>query len=250
MATTSTRVWAMAMGSTAMLIVAAGCASGMGRGDKSAFTAFAKHATLPAVEAPVVSAPVVDGNMDGVYAKATPLSFVFLDGSAKAPKAKTLAYFVSSADTLFIFVKCDTATPDRLQKVSPEADIWHRDYVEVFVTPCADRAGAFAHFAASASGMVHTGKSSKDGEELVPTSRMKAGVKVTKTGWTAEFAIPFADLGVQPGKVNKVWVANIGRLAQAEGEDVAWCPIGQSESFGPAKFGFLWLDAGTVDNSK
>lgn len=250
MATTSTRLWAMAMGSTAMLIVAAGCAGGMDRGEKAGFAAFAGQSKLPAVEVPVVSAPVVDGNMDGVYAKATPLAFVFLDGSAKAPKAKTLAYVVSSADTLFIFVKCDTAAPDRLLKVSPEADIWHREYVEVFVTPRTDRTGAFAHFAASPSGPVHSGMSGKNGEEPVRTFRARSKVKVTKTGWTAEFAVPFTDLGVQPNKANKVWVANIGRLALAEGEDVAWCPIGQSESFGPAKFGFLWLDAGTVDNNK
>jgi hypothetical protein len=245
----------MAIGYVAVLAMAAGCAGGMGRGagggDKAGFAAFVKQSKLPVAEVPVVSAPALDGDMDGVYAKATPLSFVFLDGSPGAPKAKTTAYVVSTADTLFVFVKCDTAKPDQLKMGTTAGDdIWHDDYVEMFLAPSTNRAGTFLQFATNPIGTICDGKVSEDGADSSWTSKVKVKAKVTKTGWTAEFAIPFADLGVQPGKVNKVWVANFGRFAQAEGEDVAWCPTGQRESFGPTKFGFLWLEAGTVDNAK
>jgi hypothetical protein len=77
---------------------------------------------------------------------------------------------------------------------------------------------------------------------------MTAKTQLGKEGWTAEVGIPLADLGAEAGKVSRVWVGNFGRLAQAEYEDTAWCATGQSESFVPSRFGYLWLAIGTVDN--
>lgn len=248
---TGTRSLLIAVGCVAFALVAVGC-SGAGSGGGAGMAAFVKQAKLPVAEVPTVSAaPKLDGDMDAAYAKAKPLSFVILDGSAGAPKAKTTAYLVSTADTLFIFVKCDTAKAGEIKKdaTARDGDVFKDDYVEVFLCPGTDRAGTFYQFAVNPAGTIIDVKTDKAKEDKGWDSKAKAAAKITKEGWQVELAIPMSDLGVQPGKLNKVWVANVGRFAVAEGEDLGWCPTGRRQSFTPSKFGFLWLDAGNVDNS-
>ena len=81
---------------------------------------------------------------------------------------------------------------------------------------------------------------------------MKVATKVGKKAWTVELIIPFKEMGVKAGKINRAWAVNFNRMAYLlEGtEDTAWSPTGGDDSHVPAKFGALWLDAGTVDNTK
>lgn len=236
----------IAVASLAML-TAVGCGS-----QKADFEAFCKTAELPAVWVPLVDAPVVDGVMDDVYKQATPLTFVLLDGSTDKVEATTLTYVVSTGTTLNVFIECKTSDVTGIQAFAEDRDagIWSDDYVEIFLNPTNDRSAAYLQFGINPISTVADTKHSDGAEDPEWDGDIAVKAVIGKTAWTVELSIPFSELGAAEGKVNKVWIANFGRMDQITGEDMAWCATGGTASFIPEKFGYLWLEAGDVDNSK
>ncbi|MCD6365537.1 MAG: hypothetical protein J7M14_06640 [Planctomycetes bacterium] len=229
------------------MLTAVGCGN-----QKAEFEAFSTTVELPATWVPLVDAVVVDGSMDDVYKQATPLTFVFLDGSTDKSETTTLTYVVSTKTALNIFIECQTSDVTAIQAFTEDRDggIWSDDYVELFLNPTNDRGGTYFQFGVNSIGTVADIKHADGAEDSEWDADIAVKTKVGQKAWTAEISIPFSELGVSEGKVNKVWIANFGRMDQLTGEDVAWCATDSTSSFIPGKFGYLWLEAGDVDNSK
>lgn len=223
--------------------------------EKSAFDAFAKSCGLPVARAPLVAkAPVVDGAMDDAYKLATPMAFKFLDGKAEAPKAVTTAYAVCTADTLFVFFQCAAPNTPKLVANVTEHDghVWEDESVELFLDPANRRASPIMHVLVNSKGVTCDGKDTDGDMDTDWDPKLAVRTIVDMEAWTCEIALPFAELGLKSGDVPRVWAANFNRMARLTGgtEDIAWSPTGSKISHVPEKFGWLWVDAGTVDNSK
>jgi hypothetical protein len=220
------------------------------------FEAFAKKQEVPCVRVPVLGqAPTVDGVLDDVYKKATPLKFKFLAGGEGKPTAATTAYAVSADKELFLFLTCESPDMDALRADVREHDgqVWQDDSVEIFLDPTNKReVDGYMHLIVNALGTTAEAKGPKGDEDFSWTPKLRVKTKVDKKSWTVELAIPFAEMVKDPARMNRVWAANFNRMAFLfEGnEDTAWSPTGGTDSHVPAKFGCLWLDAGAVDNSK
>ena len=221
----------------------------------AAFEAFKKLQQVPAARVPVVAAPMVDGVMDDVYKKATPLKFQFLVGGDAEPTAATTVYVVSTAKELFIFYNCESPDMDALLADVRDHDgaIWQDDSIELFIDPTNKRQiDGYAHFAVNPLATTYEAKGAKGDADTSWDPKFRVKTKVGKKAWTMELAIPFAELVKDAAQVNRVWAVNFNRMAYLlEGnEDTAWSSTGGTDSHVPNKFGCLWLDAGTVDNTK
>jgi hypothetical protein len=221
-----------------------------------AFEAWAKKQSVPAAFVPLVEkAPELDGALDDTYKLAKPISFQFLAGGAGKPNAKTTAYMVSTADTLFIFLACES--PDMSSLVANVRDhdgaVYNDDSIELFIDPANKREmDSYVHVAVNSLGTLYEAKGPADAEDTTWNPKIKAKTKVDKKSWTVEMAIPFDQLVSDVKKLNKAWAMNLNRMAYlVEGnEDTAWSSTGGTSSHVPTKFGALWLEAGKVDNAK
>ena len=221
----------------------------------TAFEAFSQASELPVARVPVVAqAPKVDAVADEVYKQATPLQLGFITGGNAKPTASTTVWAVSTADELYMLIRCGTSDPDMLLADVQQHDgqVWQDDCVELFIDPTNERTADYMHIMINSIGTTAESKGPVGGLDPSwnPDFRVKAAVG--KKEWTVELAIPFSELTGAKGKVNRVWAVNISRMAYLiDGdEDTAWSPIGTTASHTPERFGVFWLDAGNVDNVK
>lgn len=222
-----------------------------------AFAAFQKAQQVPVARVPVVSAaPKLDGVLDDVYKKsATGLKFKFLLGGDAGPTAATTVYVLSTTKELFVFYNCESPDMDALLADVRDHDgsVWQDDSIEMFVDPTNQRqVDGYMHFAINALGTTYESKGPKDDADASWDPKMQVKTKVGKKAWTMELAIPFTELVKDAKKINRVWAINFNRMAYLiEGpEDTAWSPTGGTDSHVPSRFGCLWLDVGSVDNTK
>ncbi len=225
-------------------------------GDK-AFQAFAKKLSVPVVKVPVVAkAPKIDGVLDAVYKKkATPLKYKFLAGGSAKPTAATTVYVLSTKAELIIFFECKSPDMDALLADVRDHDgqVWNDDSVEIFIDPTNKRqVDGYVHIAINAVGTTAESKGPAGAQDSSWNPKLRLKTKVGKKAWTVEVAIGFKDLVPDPKKINRAWAANFNRMAYLiEGnEDTAWSPTGGTSSHVPGRFGCLWMEAGTVDNTK
>lgn len=221
----------------------------------AAFEAFKKAQNVPVARVPVVSAPQVDGVLDAVYKKATPLKFKFLAGGEAEPTGATTVYAVCTAKELFLFYNCESPDMDALWAEVRDHDgaVWGDDSVELFIDPTNKRQiDGYVHFAVNALGTTYEAKGPKGDADASWDPKLRVKTKVGKKAWTVELAIPFAELVKDPAKLTRVWAINFNRMARLleADEDTAWSPTGSGDSHVPTKFGVIWLDAGKVDNTK
>ena len=76
-------------------------------------------------------------------------------------------------------------------------------------------------------------------------------MKAEKDAYHVELVVPFADLGTRPGRINKLWRINVVRNAHLDTgqETTSWVDMGDYDAHQPEKFGWLWVDAGSVVNA-
>ncbi len=209
----------------------------------------------------VKTPPVIDGKMDEAYLKlATPITTVLLNGSKNKPAFSTTAYVLSDKEYLYVYTRCMTPFPDGvLAKIQKrDQNIFHDETVEMFLDPTNFREDMYFHILVNAIGTTGDIRNRND-PSWNPALKVKTG-RDPKKAWLMEIRIPFADLGVKQGKVNKIWSFNLNRTARPEPkpplgiddveiEDTAWSPTYSSSSHRPQMFGYLWLDAGNIVNT-
>ena len=158
-------------------------------------------------------APTVDGRLDDeAWRHAAPVStFVTPDGApASRPVEVRIGY-----DDVTLYVAMDSRDdPGALvaRETTPDGPVWADDSFEVFLDPDRDRATYF-QLATNPLGTPFSlrGSREKDGRVTLDTTwdpHWQVAVGRGEQGWSAEFAIPFADLGAQPGGA---WGLQIGR---------------------------------------
>jgi len=134
-------------------------------------------------------------------------------------------------DALYIGMTCFAAVLDPVyQRLSDfaaratehDGPVWRDDSVEVFLAG-PDTPEAYLQFALNALGTQYEGKQ-MDGKWDAPWQVQCA----TDTGrWTAELAIPWATLGLDPAAGEALW-ANFCRTNVAVGEHTSWSPVTSS----------------------
>jgi hypothetical protein len=219
--------------------------------DNDAFEKWHKSVKLPVVRVRTVAdAPKVDGRIDDVYKKhASPLKFSYLDGFGGRIDEPTVAYIVTDGKKLYFAVHCKTENPDRLVCQTTERDkgVWKDEAVEIFLDPRNVRKlKNYYHIMVNPAGVTQDAKKQKDN-----SWNPDLDVKCTKdkSSWTMELAIPFTELGIEPGRMNKVWALNLTRSARDPddpwmAEETGWSPTKSRTSHMPSMFGYMWLDAG------
>jgi len=222
-----------------------------------AFQAFAKKQSVPTARVPQVKkAPKIDGILDPLYKKeATPLSFRFLAGGQARPKATTTVYALTTDTDLIVFFNCGSPDMDALLADVRDRDgqVWNDDSVELFIDPTNKRApDGYRHIIINSLGTTAEAKGPGGAEDYSWNPKLRVKTKVGRKAWTVEVAIPLKALVADVKKINRVWAVNFNRMAYLiEGtEDTAWSPTGAASSHVPARFGCLWMEVGTVDNTK
>ncbi|MCK6472107.1 MAG: hypothetical protein L6R28_10205 [Planctomycetes bacterium] len=205
--------------------------------------------------------PKIDGKLDELYEqKATPVSLVLISGKKTPPVFNTTAWLLCDKQYLYVFTRCQTPFPDAVLAKITERDnnIFHDETIELFLDPTNSREDCYFHIMVNAIGTTGDIRNNSD-----PSWNPRLTVKTArdaKTAWLMEMRIPYVDLDIRAGKLNKVWSCNINRTARPEPkpplgiddveiEDTAWSPTFTDSSHCPQMFGYLWLDAGEVVNT-
>ncbi len=213
-----------------------------------------KTIKLPVGRVPLVEKPPeIDGQADEAWRQAAGvLRFSFIDGFGGGVAEPTTAYVLSDKENLYIFVKCAKHDPERLiaRATQHDGDVWQDEAVEFFIDPQNTRDHKYFHIMVNSAGVCADVKR-KNAVDADPSWNPALTVKCAKdkTGWTLEMKLPFKELGVQPGALNKIWSLNLTRSAHDPDEpdmveDTAWSPTRARTSHKPSMFGYLWLDAG------
>jgi hypothetical protein len=238
---------------TALLVILAAAASGCGgqgelSGQAARFADFRGGKDAPTYRAVLVeAAPKVDGEMDPGYEAAEPIRFVFINGARRSPKAPTTARLVCTRDALYVLFRCRYTDPGAVQwsrRVHDEA-VWHDNNVEVFLDPTGTGGSRYYQLTVNVGG---TTSDSYARQQNAWDPKLQVATKVRPGEWTAEVKIPFDELRLQRGRINKVWRMNLTRFTLAPAEDTSWCVLGDYNSHVPGRFGYLWVDAGEVLN--
>ncbi len=242
------RLLAMALAS--LLVAMSACAVRPPvSGQAAQFAGFRGGADLPSYRAVLVGqAPVVDGEMDLAYGAAEPIQLVFINGEDRKPEAPTTARAVCTKDALYVLFQCRYREAGAVQWSHRTRDdaVWNDNCVEIFLEPTGAGSGSYYQVTVNPGGTV---ADSFARDHKAWNGELAVKTKVAPGLWTAELAIPFSQLSLPGGKVNKVWRMNLMRFNLAPAEDTSWCVLGDYSSHVPSRFGYLWVDAGTELNA-
>lgn len=220
------------------------CACSCGAGEEGA--------APPSVQVPkLAAAPEFKAELAGEFwEKAARLgAFRKLDGAAGEPAQQTEVRIATTAEALWIGVRCIEADPGGLKAQQDVRDtaIWMDDGVELFLKTSPEGAEPYYQIGVNAAGTLfdaHRKLEMWDG----PGIRATAGR--AKDAWLAVVEIPLKTLTAEtPAKSGEAWRLNVVRVrpkhegGKGQEEETAWAPTGTSSSHVPEKFGFAYLEA-------
>jgi len=177
-------------------------------------------------------APVIDGQLTDPSWRtcAQLLPFIRMEGDGLA-EAQTRALVFYDDAALYVGFRCDEPDMGKLVANNPTRDgaLWHDDCVEVFL----QRSGAagFCQFIVNTLGTTYEARD----EETSWNPKIRAAAFKGKGYWSAEFSVPWSDLGGAP-KAGDTWKANFCRERKVKTELSSWsCARGRFVI--PAGFG-------------
>ncbi len=211
-------------------------------------------ASLPSLLVPTLErAPELDGKLDdecwGRAAEARLRYALSGEGAPADPPASAL--LARDDRTLYVAFTCDEPLADRLARgpAAAEASAWTQDRIEVFL----QAQGGFCHFGVAASGATAGERFVETRSALYPnwhspaaTSRpdvakpqFQAAVSAEGTTWTAELALPVAEVG--PLQAAQPWRAQLCRARLVAGDEQysTWSYVPGEKFAVPEQFGHL-----------
>lgn len=207
---------------------------------------------------PNVQVPKLDGGPElkadlagDFWAKAARLSaFRKLDGAAGAPAQQTEVRVATTADSLWIGVRCLESDLDGLkaQRDVRDTAIWMDDGIELFLKTSAEGAEPYYQVGVNAAGTLFDAHRKL---EMWDGAGIRAATGRAQDAWLAVVEIPLkaltSETPAKPG--GEAWRLNVIRVrpkhesGKGLEEETAWSPTGQSSSHVPEKFGFAYLEA-------
>jgi hypothetical protein len=182
---------------------------------------------------------VVDGKLDEP-AWQTAISVGGFTLYGKPTKSEPPTFWKATYDDRYLYlgITCDEPSLDKLQPVPQARDahaVFSGETIEIFVDPNHTQ-GTYYQFAANAAGSTYDSR----GEDPVWNAATEAATTRTATGWTLEFAIPWADLGMRPRPGGLLGI-NVCRDRQIDGKQwTNWSRVIHG-FHDPPRFGHLIL---------
>jgi hypothetical protein len=199
---------------------------------------------LPELKVPeVADPPKIDGRLDDSAWKEAAVATDFRLANGDVPKGRARLLVAQDAKNLYVAVECfeDEAALKALRTRIAEHDgdeIWTDDVVELFLDPM-NRRQAYYEIIVSARGTTW------DAWHAVPNHpdkswepRYAAAVKVGKTSWAAEFALPWSMFD-RTANSESAWAFNVLHFRPAAQELLFWSPVFSRTAHTPEKFGTL-----------
>lgn len=202
----------------------------------------------------VTKAPEIDGKIDEVYtSNAKAMKFVFIDGTEGSPKEPTTAYVINDKENLYVAVRCAKPDPEKLVAKQKDRDggLWRDECIDITIDPKNTREEKYFHITVNPLAITYDARD-RDDISWNPEIEVKCGKQPGKA-WIAEVKIPFKELGLEAGAINKIWSFNIARTARDPArrgwtEESAWSPTGVESTHVPKMFGYLWMEIGSKVN--
>jgi len=188
------------------------------------------HELLPWLRVPATSSTVtLDGVLDEPCWRGAAQTGAFTTMSGGAASLRTVARIAHDGARLLIAVVCSDPTPDKLRRECsrPDGEVWTDDCVEVFVDSDLDLS-TYYHFIVNASNVRRDEVC--DIRKYPPydaswDSTWEAGVNIGAGGWTAEIAVPLAELGVNVERDVPIGL-NLCRSSTTGGGQQCWVATG------------------------
>jgi len=192
--------------------------------------------------------PTLDGRLaDECWRRAALLADFTLAARAELPRNQTQAYLLCSEQTLYVAVICHEWVLDPAQQVlhkfrasvkERDGAVFDDDCVELFISPASG--AQYSHLAFNALGTKY------DGRLLDKTwnGAWEVAAAVENGRWTAEVAIPLAEVGVESREGARLRF-NVCREQKARGENSSWAPV-KGGFHEPASFALGVLGPGVV----
>jgi hypothetical protein len=173
------------------------------------------------------AAPVIDGTLDdAAWQNVDPLApFVALAANDAKLTAQTQAQVTFDAENLYVAVRCDEPNVNRMDIVGKAHDdpVWNGEDVEVMIAP-PGRTAPFYHFMLNPRG-VHWDALNGETATLSYDPEWRHATRVGAKEWTAEMAIPWAALEMDPPPPGTELRANICRQRRHARELSCWSPM-------------------------
>lgn len=232
--------------------------------DARAFEQFACSSDLPAYRAPLVAAPEADARRGACYSRAAAGALGHIDGYPAPPLRKTEFRVVCSGEALHFFVRCRYRGKGELaaRHTAYGSPVHADNSIEIFLEPAGRGRPPYFQICLNTRNArcdicnpVPPGHTWRPGAAAQAARwrprRIRSAVRAEKGFWSAELTVPFAELGLEPGKINKLWRMNVVRNAHLPGlnETTSWANLGDYDAHRPERFGYLWVDAGSVVNA-
>ncbi len=165
---------------------------------------------------PAAAPPVIDGRSESAaFSKAEVIGDFVVTGGNQPAAQQTEARITYDKDNLYIRVFCAEANPDKLLCKTTKFDgaVYHDDDVELFVAP---EHGNILQLILNPIGTRWDGRMyiKVPGDPYSVDSAWngswRGAASIGSKGWTADFAVPFSDLGEAP-RPGSIWRINIVR---------------------------------------
>ncbi len=151
-------------------------------------------------EIPLISTPLLDGKLDDSGWKEAWHGELIELKSGKRPANPTHVWLGRDREYLYIAFECFETDVDSIRKQFTHGEerdnaIFTDDCVEIFLDPFGAGGRNSYHFAVNSSGVVYDALAG----DATYDSHLKAVSRIGSDRWIAEVAIPFSDLGINPG---------------------------------------------------
>lgn len=186
--------------------------------------------------------PVIDGQLDDPVWQRVPTLDAFRRPAAGTQgdlKAQTIARVAYDAEKLYVAIRCEEPTPDKMQVVGDrrDDDVWLGESVDLFLSPGKDRT-PYVHLILNPANVRWDARCAEE-SDLSWNPDYQTAVSVGKDAWCVEIALPWKALGRPAPKRGEKLLANIGRQRAHAREISSWsiCLKGFVE---PDRFG-TWI---------